>query len=125
MNRKNKLGGHTGGPFLGLERTQRTFIIQRVPLIEIVNSDRVGNAPTPADVKRRGGLDSTVRYLAEKHLDGDKFLVKGIMKHRIKYGAVQFIVDLEGNYKPNSEPRTNIPKKLISRYLQRERHALI
>lgn len=38
---KDKIGGHTEGPFLILYRTTRTFLIQRDDHVELVNSSNV------------------------------------------------------------------------------------
>lgn len=47
---KSKLGGHALGPFDVLDRTNRTFTIQRDYLVERVSGDRVKKAPPPPEM---------------------------------------------------------------------------
>lgn len=44
---KDKLGGHTEGPFLALARATPTYVIHREDLFERGNSDRDGWARAP------------------------------------------------------------------------------
>lgn len=61
---KNKLGKHTEGPFLILNRLTCTFLIQRDDLFKRVNSDRIEWNPvltkTEALPENDGNLDLTL-----------------------------------------------------------------
>lgn len=67
-NKKDKLGGHTDGPFLILERTTRTSSIQRGDVWERVNIDRVGLLPTlDTNSSPSDALEMTFEDLVSKH----------------------------------------------------------
>lgn len=73
---KDKLDGHTEGPFLVLGRTERTFVIQRNKVVERVNSYRDTKAPAPDNVSLREELDSIPEDGREK-CHGTRLLSQG------------------------------------------------
>lgn len=64
---KNRLGGHTDGPFLVLYRTTHTFVIQLGDVVERVNSYLVEWAPTSdKNATPREALEATPEDLVAK-----------------------------------------------------------
>lgn len=118
----DKLDGHTEGPFLVLDRTTRTSVIQ-LDLVERVHSDRVGRAPAPttteALLENDGNMEATTEDLNKKNHSGENWLVNEVMDHRRSGEAVELKVYWKGDYAPASEPRENIPEELISPYIRR------
>lgn len=85
------MGGHTEGPFLVLDRTTRMFLVQHSDVVERVNSDTVGSAPTPTvreDPRPQEGLEATFENLETNNREEDIWLVKGVSDHGESEDAV-------------------------------------
>lgn len=99
-------------------------MIQSGKVVERINRDRVTKVPLPtqaANLQRTDVLDARAEDAA-KHTDGETWLVANAMDHRvIPEVGVGFLVKWNEPYDPTWEPRRNIPKELISRYLMSKR----
>lgn len=122
---KDKLGVHTEGPFPVLNKTTGEFVLQRRELVKRVNSYRVEWVPAPEEIDanpKEKELEATPEDLAAKNRGGEMWLVKNeVDRPRLSGGAIQFKLELEGDYNPTWEPQENVPEKLIARYLRRRR----
>lgn len=67
---KDKLGGHTEGPYRDLDGATRTFFLQRGDVVERVNSHWVLRATAHTSTSTRGELQATPKGRAEKNREG-------------------------------------------------------
>lgn len=109
----SKPGKHSLGQYAVLSRTEISFLIEREPVVERVNSDQVTHAPAPTYDKASEPdvlLEDTTSNVRNKNRDLLAWLVDRILAHRVHKNVIkEFLVDWNGPYEETLEKRTIVP----------------